>query len=372
MRSSCIKMKQFLTSQTACFLAILLLGSTILCACGNKTQKYNPNENVPTQMVEDDTGRDVEIPEQITRIAPSGATATMILLTLAPDLMVGLSSTPSTLQIPYLPENIYHLPTFGQLYGSKSTLNLEALIDAQPDVIFDLGDRKTTITEDMNAVEKQTGIPALFYEATLEALPNAYRQLGHLLGRDEKAEELAVFVEKTLLMAGEKSSKISVDHMLTVMYGTGATGLAVNANESSQAQVIDLIGAKNAIIPDTVTNKGGGTSVSMETVYSVDPDVIILTSGGPYEQLKEGEWSELTAVKNDRYYEIPSLPYCWMSSPPSVNMVIGVWWLGQLVYPEIYNDYEIIEVAREFYRLFWSYDLTEEEAREMLSNSYYR
>ena len=50
-------------------------------------------------------------------------------------------------------------------------------------------------------------------------------------------------------------------------------------------------------------------------------------------------------------------------------MVLGVWWLGQLVYPDVYNDYDMIEIAQEFYDLFWHYELSEEGARELLSQS---
>ncbi len=58
--------------------------------------------------------------------------------------------------------------------------------------------------------------------------------------------------------------------------------------------------------------------------------------------------SGLTAVRSGDYYEIPNLPYDWMSSPPSVNRVLGVWWLGNLLYPELY-DYDMIAVAQEFF-----------------------
>ena len=53
-------------------------------------------------------------------------------------------------------------------------------------------------------------------------------------------------------------------------------------------------------------------------------------------------------------------------------MVLGVWWLGQLAYPDVYNDYDMVEVAREYYKLFWNYDLSDKEAKAMLSNSYFK
>ena len=57
-----------------------------------------------------------------------------------------------------------------------------------------------------------------------------------------------------------------------------------------------------------------------------------------------------------------------MSSPPSVNRVLGVWWLGNLLYPEIY-DYDMIQVAQDYYALFWHYELSAEEAEALLSHS---
>lgn len=353
--------------------AFIMMLSLTLTGCGGNESDYDPLEGVETQMVLDDSGRDeVEIPAEITRIAPSGATATMMLTPIASDLMVGIAASPSVDQEKYLPEELLYLPTFGQFYGSKSTLNMESLIEAEPQLIFDLGDKKVTVKADMDSIGKQTGIPALFYDGTLEHMADTYRTLGKLLGREERGEEIAEFIDRTVDMAERNSAKISDKDKITILYGTGATGLAVNAQGSSQAQVIPLIGAKNAIIPEEITDKGGGTIVSMESLYEDEPDMIILTEGGPYEELQDNEWSELKAVKTGRYYEIPGDPYCWMSSPPSVNMVLGVWWLGQLAYPDVYNDYDMVEVAREYYKLFWNYDLSDKEAKAMLSNSYFK
>ena len=262
-----------------------------------------------------------------------------------------------------------YLPTFGQFYGKKSTLNLESLVKAEPQITIDLGDRKRTIKVDLRGIQSKTNIPTVFYETTIEKLPAAYRSLGALLGREERAEELAAFVEKTLKMAKEHAEKIPKDKKKTVLFGTGATGLAVNAEGSSHAQVIELIGAKNAIIPGIVTDKGGGTIVSLEEVYKEEPDVIIQANHDLIKTMDQGEWANLKAVQGGQYYWIPQEPYSWMSAPPSVNMVLGVWWLGQLVYPEVYNDYDMAEVAKEYYRLFWNYDLTDEEAKAFLEDS---
>ncbi|MCR5034066.1 MAG: ABC transporter substrate-binding protein [Clostridia bacterium] len=355
----------------AIVLILTMMVTLSFTGCGNSSDSAPAKETATTE-VQDDAGRTVEVPGEISRVAPAGAVATMFMMTIAPDMLVGVSAQPTKEQEKYFPKEMLDLPEFGQFYGSNPNLNMEALIEADPQVVLDIGDKKPTVKEDMDKIQEQIGIPTLFFEGTLEELPNAYRQVGELLGREEKAEELAQFVEKTLAMAEKNSAKIKEEDMLSVMYGTGASGLETNAAGSSQAQVIDRIGAKNAIVPEEVTDKGGGTIVSLETVYNVEPDVIILAKGGPYDEMAQSkEWGGLTAVKEGRYYEIPNDPYCWMAYPPSVNMVLGVWWLGQLVYPEEYSDYDIVKIAQEYYDKFWHYDLSEEEAKEMLGKSYF-
>lgn len=343
---------------------IVVMCLSLFGGCADSSER----QTVETVVFTDGCGREVNVPASITRVAPSGSTAQMILLTLAPELLVGLSSTPDEAQLPYLPENFATLPAFGQFYGSKANLNMEALIAAKPDVIIDLGDAKEGIGEDMDGIQSQTGIPTVFIEANLSDLAQAYRTLGKLLHLEERADELAVFVEKTLTMAAEKSAAIAESERKTVLFGTGADGLSCNAAGSVQADAIDIIGAVNAVQTEEVSNRNGGTLVDLELVYTLDPDVIILTDDGPYETLPDSEWSELTAVRNGSYYEIPSLPYNWMCMPPSVNRVIGIWWLGKVVYPDVY-DHDMVAVAQEFYELFWHYTLTDAEAEEMLAHS---
>ena len=82
----------------------------------------------------------------------------------------------------------------------------------------------------------------------------------------------------------------------------------------------------------------------------------------------DAAWQPLRAIEEGDFYEIPSMPYNWLSNPPSLNMLLGIWWLGNLLYPQYY-DYDMVEKTQEIFQLFWDYDLSEEEARQMLANS---
>ena len=49
-------------------------------------------------------------------------------------------------------------------------------------------------------------------------------------------------------------------------------------------------------------------------------------------------------------------------------MILGVWWLGNLIYPEIY-DYDMETMTQELYKTLWGYELSSEEVTALLGNS---
>lgn len=346
---------------------LLALCLCLLCGCSGSTAGGKGDAVV----FHDSCGRDVKVPAKVERVAPSGSVAQMILGTLAPEMLCGLANTPGSEQMRYFPSNFQELPIFGQFYGSKANLDLEALLSAKANLIVDLGDMKSGHAESMDQVQAQCGIPTVFLDTTLEKISQAYRDLGKLLGKEAEAEERALFIEKTLKMAAENAAKIPAEERLSVMYGSGSAGLNCNAQGSIQADVLEFVGGVNAIVvPEKeLSNKGGGNTINMEQLYLFDPDIILLTDDGPYETVGTDEvWSNLRAVQNGSYYEIPCQPYNWLSNPPSVNRVLGIWWLGNLLYPQVF-DYDMVEIAQEFYRLFYAYELSTAEAEEMLRNS---
>ena len=318
----------------------------------------------------DSLGRTVTLPAELTRIAPSGAVATMMLAAIAPECMVTVNATPSESQMAFLPANLAALPETGQMYGSKADLNLETLLSADPQVVIDLGDKKGDMAADLDALQEQIGIPVIFLEADLPHMAAAFRALGGLLsGKADRGEALADLVDRTTAMAAENSAKITDDMRVRAMYTTGEDGLGTNAAGSTQAQVLDMVGVENAVVVEDVTNKGGGNIISLEQLYNFDPDVILFATNSIYDTVAgDPAWAQLTAISTGSYYEVPGSPYNWLSGPPSMNMILGVWWLGNLVYPEIY-DYDMSAMTQEIYKTLWNYDLTADETAALLANS---
>ncbi len=345
----------------SCILLLLLFA---LSACAQPRE--SAAEEGARRFV-DSLGREVEVPESITRVAPSGKVATMILATIAPEYMVCISERADAVSEKYLSDKLADLPVTGQLYGGKSSLNAEALLACGAEVVIDLGEARGGMAEELNALQEQLGIPVVFLSADVADMERMYRSLGELLeGKSERGEELASLAADTLSFAASLRQKVGEDERVRVMFTSGADGLGTNAGGSPQAQVIGLVGAENAVALDRAVGKSGGSVISMEQLYLFDPDVILFSPESYYEFAHSDPlWQPLTAVQNGRLYEIPAEPYNWMANPPSVNMLLGVWWLGGLVYPQ-YCEFDMAEKAQELFSVLWGYELSEEDAAALL------
>lgn len=357
------------TKYIAAMLLVLLTTTFLLTGCGGSDVKYP--EGTKTYTFKDDYGREVEVRKDIRTVVGTGPNTQMILCTLASDMLVGLNAAPTTEQEKYYPKNFVDLPTLGQFYGAKSSLNMENLIKVSPDIIIDIGERKEDGADDMDEIQSETGIATVFLETSLDSYDSMYKKLGKLLGRSEKAEKLAAYCRETSDMADKAAAKVTKKNRKKVYFGVSTTGLNANVYGSVQADVIEKVGAKNAIRTDEEVNgMDGGNPVDAEAVYKANPDVIIFGPDSPYDRVhKDGQWKEIPAIRKNHYYETPGEPYSWMSSPPSVNQVLGIRWLGKLVYPNLYHN-DIRKDAKEYYKLFYDYNLSNQELDQMLSRSY--
>ena len=345
----------------------IILCCTILACCisaCSQTQAATADKRV----FEDSAGREVQIPVEITKIAPSGPYAQMILYTLCPDRLLGLSDPFTRIQKRYIDEKYYDLPIYGKLYGSGGTFNLEEIMKTAPDVIIDMGESKVGIGADMDSVQSRTGIPVIFIEATIDTIADAYDTLGEILGMTEQASVMSGYIRDVMNFAEEIKNEIPEDKRPSVMFSQGEYGNEVNGNGSVHSEVLDYVGVKNAAEMESILATGGD-EVSMEQIMLWNPEIVVLAPDSCYDDIySDLMWAHVDAVKNKRVYEVPNGPYNWLDRPPSVQRVLGILWLGNLVYPEYY-DFDMIETTQSFYRLFFRYELSEDEARGLLANS---
>ena len=354
--------KHMKTTKTITLILVILI--TLMTATGCDGVATDAVQDA-TYTFTDSAGRQVELPRNIERISPTGPLAQVVLITLCPDKLAGLASGISDRQFNYVDKKYEDLPVFGNFYAD--TLNLESVIHAAPQVIIDIGESKPNNNDDLDGIQERTGIPTIFIQMELQSMANAYKTLGEVTGEAAQAQKLIDYISKTLTETEEKIAAIPREDRVKVYYGLD-DGLSVMVGGTVHTDVIDFAGGLNvAEIEQTV--RGGSSIISMEQLMLWDPDVVLFVPGSIYETVGTlVEWSELNAIKTGRVYEIPEGPYNWMGRPPSVNRILGVKWLSNLLYPDVFR-YDMMAEAREFYKLFYHCDVTDGQLVELLSRS---
>ena len=341
------------------YVALLLAIILLLSLCANALGE--------TRVFTDDLGREVTLPAEISRLVVSGSLPQIYVYAIAPDMFVGIADRWYASAEGIIPEDRLSLPYFGKLYGSAD-LSIEELAKADPQVIIDMGEPKKGINEDLDGLEAQTTIPAVYIRSTLETAPQAYRRLGELLGREEQGEEIAAFLEKIYNRTVSIMEKVGGNRR-QILYITGDEGHNVLARGSYQAELIDML-ADNAAVVDNPVSKGTGNEVTMEQIMLWDPEFIVFAPDSVYDKVKDdATWSLMTAVANDQYIRTPQGPHNWLGSPPAVQQYLGLIWLTAELYPE-YCDYDVKADILEFYRLIYHCELTDEQYNALTEGAF--
>jgi iron complex transport system substrate-binding protein len=318
----------------------------------------------------DDPGRTVTVPKNITRIAPSGSMAQIVIFALAPEKLVGVSNAWGAEAKPYIAQKYLDLPVMGQLYtGTSSTLSMEELAKIGPQIIIDVGDPKPTVKEDLDKIQKQLGIPAVHIDASTETMPSNYLKMGKLLCKEKEAEALAQYLEKTYATTNDIVKQVGDAKKTKVLYCLGDKGINVLAKGSIHSGVIDMVGNNVALIEKPVSS-GAGNEADMERIINWNPDVIFFAPQSVYSKAgSDSTWQQLPAIKNKKYYEVPLGPYNWMGSPPSVNQYLGMIWSTKLLYPDL-AKYDVYQEVSKYYELFYGgTKLTQDQYKALVANS---
>jgi iron complex transport system substrate-binding protein len=318
------------------------------------------------RMITDAAGRKVEIPDKIARVLPAGPPASILVYVLAPDKLTGWVRAPSDEEKAYLLPSVRDLPAYGRLTGKGGTANMEAVLAAKPDIILDVGTVDATYASLADKVQTQTGIPYVLIDGSFAKSGETLRQVGDLLGVEERAKQLADYSDTAVKKLNDKLGAIPTDKRPKVYYGRGPEGLETGLFGSINLEILEAAGATNV---SAAAGSGGLTQVSLEQILSWNPDTILAASGKFAKTVKNDPlWANIEAVKNKRVFVTPSLPFGWFDSPPGINRLIGIAWLEKLFYPQAFSD-DLSAEVRAFYKLFYQVDLTDDQVATLLKGA---
>ncbi len=337
---------------------------------GEPGELATPSEETAAavQITEDMAGRPLSLPETVDRVYGSNNNSTILLYTLAPEKMLGWNLEFSDKAKQYMMEECASLPVLGNMYGSGKKADAEEILKYEPDIVL-LANTKIndTVKKDADELQELLGVPVVVIEANVGNYDKAYEFLGALLGEEEKAAELAGYYEEIYAEVTEKSAGIAEEDKVSVYYARLDDGLTTEFAGSPNAELIELIGAVN--IAESAGKETGG-EVTIEQVLAWDPDLILVGNVGANESLAyqaittDEIWGSLSAVQQGAVYGVPRFPFNWFDRPPSVNRIIGMKWLGNLLYPDVY-DFGTEDV-KSFFKLFYGCTLSDEQAAELI------
>jgi iron complex transport system substrate-binding protein len=317
--------------------------------------------------VVDSAGRRVEVPAKISRVFVAGGPASVFVYTLAPEKLLGWNRPLTPEERAYIPPRYANLPTLGRLTGRGNTANVEVMLASRPDVIIDYGVVNPTYVSLADRVQQQTGVPYLLFDGSLSQIPRAYIAAGESLGVGERAKEVARYAEGLLAEIDERLAQVPAEKRPLVYYARGPRGLQTGLKGSINVESLERISARN--IAAERMGPGGIVTVSPEQLLAWNPEVVItIESDFSTAARSDVIWKGVKAVRDGRLYVAPTEPFPWLDFPPSVNRLIGLKWLGRILYPQWFPD-NLREDMRRFYELFYHRAVDQRQFDALLGSS---
>ncbi|HEV2301983.1 MAG TPA: ABC transporter substrate-binding protein [Stellaceae bacterium] len=311
----------------------------------------------------DAAGRRVLLPAHVERVMAAGPAAAVLLYALAPAKLVGWTRPLSPGERAYLPIKYANLPVSGRLTGPHPTASAATVARLRPDLVIDWGRVSPDAVATAVATQQATGIPYILLDGTIENTPALLREVGAMLGVDDRAHKLSKAAEEAIDSLRGRLLIQPPEKRPRVYYGRGEDGLETGRLGSLASEDIEEAGAVNVAAPLGV---GGTMRVTAAQLIAWDPEVIIAERASFYEALKsDPQWRRLSAVRDGRIYLAPAVPFGWIDNPEGINRVVGLDWLTTLFYPSVFQQSLRTEAA-DFYERFYDVKLNDKQLAQLL------
>lgn len=311
----------------------------------------------------DDAGRRVMLPDRVERVYASGPPASVLVFALAPDTLIGWTRAFRGDESQWIAPKYAQLPELGRLTGRGNTANVEIVLKMKPDLIVDLGSTAATFASLADRVQTQTGIPYVLLDGRLETTPQQIEKLAMVLGVPERGRGLAEYSRRLIDGLQRRIAPVPRDRRPQVYYARGPQGLTTGLQGSINVEMIEFLGAVNVAGGE----RGGLVNIGLEQVVLWDPEIIVTNDPNFYREVwKLPVWNSVSAVRRKRVFLSPHLPFGWFDYPPGANRLVGLLWLSEILYPELFR-HDLKGEAAEFYRRFYHQAPSEEQLARLLA-----
>jgi len=325
-------------------LGVLILVLTFGGWIGNVTSTFAATSEKKTVTIVDERGKHIKIRCPVERIVVLCPTAQEIICAFGEgDKIVGHCS-------------LYNFPSYMRrkpvIASSPSRPNIELLLEQKPDlVIFD-----THILKKSELVKKieDAGIPVIVHRPHPENMPTIIRNIGLILDKKGKAEEIIKYIESYLNLIKERAGKLNSEEKPSVYIEASWAKYKTSTGTSPTGYKIAFAGGKNIAAEEP----GSWVQLSPEWVVEKNPDIIVmaLTAKGKMlekmrqrrnEIMSRPELKEVKAVKEGKVYIITWDVLCRLRYP------VGLLYLAKWFHPDLFQDINPTAVHEELITKFY-------------------
>jgi iron complex transport system substrate-binding protein len=335
-----------------------------------------------TRTITDMTGRTVVVPTTINRVVtafmPSYET---VFILGGQDKIVatgGAQDKRNKLAVKINPA--YATYTAITALGMAANLNIEEMINVNPDVVF--------FWPNPPVLQKleEAGIPSIvFFSFSVPDSFTGYKDqqkneitfMADLLGGNSPkiAKEYCKYYDEKLDYLYDKTKDLTDAQRPRFFIGNSTGANILNGwSKNMEENYMDWIaGGSSMTAKADETSAGGFTQVNKEALLDYNPEYIVVDNHGGNTQaiqasvIADPAFSELSAVKNGRVYTVPVGVFLMNHGPEKPLYML---WLAKTIQPELFKDLDFNKEIKYFYDKFYNYQLSDDEISQILSGSF--
>ena len=343
-----------------------------LAACGAPTTA----PATETQTITDQDGFEVVLPNEINRIVVCDILPLPSVLAVffdSAEKIVGMSGTSMNAAANSLLGELYPEILKAETgFINGTTVNAEELMKLQPDVVFYNASRK-----ELGEQLRKAGFPAVAISVNkweyncIETLNNWIALLSQLFPDNDKTEIVSNYSGKIYDLVQERVSGIHEEEreQAFFLYQYSETNLQTSGKLFFGQWWADAIGVKNVAEELSTDNS---VAVNMEQIYAWNPELIFITNFTSADEnalynntVGTYNWSVVDAIESQRVYKMPLGMY--RSYTPGVDTPVTLLWLAKTAYPHLFEDIDIIQETKTYYKEVFGINLTQEQAASIFA-----
>lgn len=370
---------------------MFLTGVMVLCSAGcgsdknNKEIKEQQAEKITetvdtsrseTHVITDHLGEEVEVPYDVERIAVGNILPLPSVLTVffdSADKIIGMSpNSMSAAENGLLGELYPEILNADTGYLNGSEINLEELMKLEPDVVFYSASQPEQGQQLRDAGFAAVALSVNKWEYnTIETLNQWIALLSEIFPENDKTEIVEQYSDRIYKMVQERVAEIPEEERERVffLFKYSDTEMATSGKNFFGQFWADAVGAINAAEEIETDNQA---AVNMEQVYAWNPTVIYITNFTAAQPedlygntIGEYDWSAVSAVQNEKVYKMPLGMY--RSYTPGADTPVTLLWFAKTTYPELFEDIDIIQEAKDYYEEVFGVQLTDAQAASIFA-----